>query len=267
MPSVVTVHDLTYLRVRGSASAWKRAGMRWWLRRVLARSARVVCVSEHCRRDLVAFAPGAAARMRVIPNGVSDAFRGGATNEPSLPSGVRPPYLLAVGTRKPHKNLECAVDVLAKLAAHDATLTLVVAGESGPHWRHVAARAERLGVARRVRALEPVTDDELRALYRGAEALLFPSRYEGFGLPLLEAMSCGTPVIASNATSIPEVTGTAAMLFGPDDAAGMADAVMQLRANAAFRAELIARGLARAAQFSWDRCAEQTEAVLLEAAR
>ena len=273
MPTVVTVHDLIYLRVAGSAPAWKRAGMRWWLRRVVTRASGVICVSEHGRRDLAAFEPRVAGRLRVILNGASDAFAvagaaaDAAADPLALPDGVRPPYLLCVATRKPHKNLEGAVDVLAKLAPHDPALTLVVVGEDGPHWRRVVARAERLGVAGRLRAYAPVADDQLRALYQAAEALLFPSTYEGFGLPPLEAMRCGTPVIASNATSIPEVTGSAALLFAPDDAAGMADAVLRLRASASLRNEIVGRGLARAAEFSWERSAEQTEAALLDVAQ
>ena len=275
MPTIVTVHDLIHLRVPGSAAAWKRAGMRWWLGRVVARASGLICVSRHGRDDLAAFAPRVAGRIRVIPNGVSDSFGGTPEHEAgsatadaqALPRGVKPPFLLCVATRKPHKNLECAVNVLSELATHDPALTLVVVGDDDPHWRRVVAHAERLGVAHRVIALAPLADDQLDALYHCAEALLFPSTYEGFGLPPLEAMRCGTPVIASNATSIPEVTGSAALAFAPDDAAGMAGAVLRLRASATLRQEMVARGRSRAAEFSWERSAEQTESVLLDAAQ
>lgn len=261
-PRVVTIHDLIHLRVPGSASAVNRAGMKWWLRRVIAASKKIICVSEYTRRDVEEFAPSAHDRIRVVPNGVSERFRGSPL-PPRTPD--RGPYLLCVAVNKLHKNLGVAVEVLARM--DDQALTLILAGEGGPYKTQVMARAEQLGVAERVISIDPVQDGELRALYHGAEALLFPSRYEGFGLPVLEAMACGTPVVGSNAAAIPEIAGDAAMLFDPDDARGMAEAVRRLRIDPQLRAEYVAKGRARAAEFSWDRSAELTEAVLLEAAQ
>jgi glycosyltransferase involved in cell wall biosynthesis len=265
MPSVVTVHDLVHLRVPGSAPAWKRMGMRLWLRGICRNATRIMCDAEHGQRDVVSFSRRAASRIRVVNIGVSTVFLNPAPAEPPVLPGVAQPYLLFVGTRKPHKNLECAVDVLAVLAASDPSLTLVVVGEYARHWRRIVEHAEHVHVKARIRAYEAVPDGVLRSLYHYAEALLFPSRYEGFGLPLAEAMACGTPVVASNAASIPEVLGDAGLMFEPDDIEGMADAVRRIRANPPLRTSLGAKGRARAQRFSWDKCAEQTEAVLHEA--
>lgn len=275
-PRVITIHDLIHLRVPGSASALNRAGMRWWLRRVIAQASRIVCVSEYTRGDVETFAPGARNRMTVISNGVSEVFSAPRTPHVTPPASPltrndsphaapRTPYLLCVAVNRLHKNLGAAVEVLARM--DDSAITLIIAGESGPYNTQVMARAEQLGVAGRIVMIEPVQDGELRTLYHGAEALLFPSRYEGFGLPVLEAMACGTPVVGSNAAAIPEIAGDAALLFDPDDAEGMAEAVRRLRTDPTLREDLVARGRARAAQFSWDHCAELTEAVLLEAAQ
>jgi glycosyltransferase involved in cell wall biosynthesis len=259
--SVVTVHDLIHLRVQGSAGLVEQAGMRWLLRRVTERAQRVICVSEHTRRDLEQLLPKLAGRTRVVLNGVDARFLG-ASAAP-LPAAVRSPYLLCVANRKPHKNLEMAVRALARLA--DTALQLVVAGEGGTHWSRVMQVAEQFGVAARVVDVGVVDDVVLHALYQHAECLLAPSRYEGFGLPVLEAMACGTPVVAARTTSIPEVAGDAARLVDDDDDEAMAREVTALRTSAEFRAMCIEAGRKRAATFTWERSAAETAAVLLEA--
>jgi glycosyltransferase involved in cell wall biosynthesis len=232
---------------------------------VASGATRIITVSRHTRYDVAQLVPGAAARIQVVPNGATALCTGAGS--PPLPAGVTRPYLLAVGSRRLHKNFRCAVDVLALLAMDEPALRLVVSGEDAPHWREVMAHASQLGVAERVIAAGTSNDGQLAALYANAEALLFPSLYEGFGLPLLEAMQCGTPVVASNVASIPEVAGDAALLFNPHDAAGMAGAVRRLRGDAQLRSDFVERGRVRAAQFTWERCAELTESILLEAAR
>ena len=156
---------------------------------------------------------------------------------------------------------------MAKVKTECPAMTLVVGGEWFPEWREVMARAESLDVAGAIVDLPRVSDAQLAVLYGQAECLLFPSRYEGFGLPVLEAMACGAPVVASNAASIPEVAGDAALLVGPDDVEGMVEAVRHIRADSKFRAGLVERGRARAAGFTWDRAAAAMEQILLEAAQ
>lgn len=260
--SVVTVHDLIHFRVPEAFPRWRRLGAGVLLGRGVSGAARVIAVSEATRADLVERFPSAAAKVAVIPNGVSPDFA-----EPGAgAAGVEGPYLLCVGNRKPHKNLAGAVETLARLVPARPDLRLVVVGESYPGWSAVLERAEALGVRGRVVELSGVDDAALRRLYAGCEALLFLSLYEGFGLPVLEAMACGAPVVASDRSSLPEVVGDAGVLVDPHDHAAAADAVLRLAAGGALRAELVRRGRARAAAFTWRRAGRATADLLYRVA-
>lgn len=238
----------------GDALAWEhpewftRANSihaRTLLTRALRRATAVVVPSEHTRarlRDAIGV------DAVVTPWGIGPQFSPGA-GEPG-------DYLLAVGTFQPRKNLEAAVAAFERLERND--LRLVVAGARG--WGHeaVLARARNSPAAARIELLGRVSDEELVELYRNAACLVFPSRGEGFGFPPLEAMACGTPVIAARSGSLPEVLGDAAALVDPDDVDGLAATLETVLANPE---QWRARGLARAAEFSWARCAEETVAV------
>jgi glycosyltransferase involved in cell wall biosynthesis len=217
-------------------------------------AARVLVPSEHTRERVLANVRGLDEdRVVVTPYGVDPRFTPGPG-----PDGT--PYLLAVGTLQPRKNLEAALRAFERL---DGEHRLVVVGARG--WRddELLARVERSPAAKRIELRGRVSDDQLLALYRGAACLLYPSRAEGFGFPPLEAMACGTPVVCTAAGSLPEVTGDAAQVVDPDDAAGLADAVRRVLADPA---PWRAAGLARAAGFSWTRCAQQTVAAYAAAA-
>ncbi len=171
------------------------------------------------------------------------------------------PFVLTVGTLQPRKNIEVVVSAFERLVARGADLKLVVAGGAGWGERQTAERV-RLSPARdRVVLAGHVTDAQLLALYRSALCFVFPSRYEGFGLPVLEAMATGTPVVCSDRTSLPEVAGDAAMLVSPDDVDGLERSIGRLASTPQARAEMIELGLTQAARFTWERCAEQTVAV------
>ncbi|MBI4541432.1 MAG: glycosyltransferase family 4 protein [Gemmatimonadetes bacterium] len=264
-PSVVMVHDLTHLRVPTAFSRWRRVVAGAVIRRVVSRAARVIANSEWTRRDLLTLAPGAAGKVELVPLGVTADFAPLAAGErPSPP--VREPFLLCVGNRKPHKNLVAAVEVLAKLLPGQPGLQLVLAGPAYRGWDSVLTRAADLGVRDALVDVGATTDDELRKLFGCCAAFLFPSRYEGFGLPVLEAMACGAPVVASRAAALPEVVSDAGLLFEPDDYEGMADAVARLLRDPALRESLVRRGRERAAQFTWDEAAHRTAQVLQEVA-
>lgn len=250
--SVVTVHDLIHFKVPQAFSSWRRLGAGVLLRGGVSAASRILTVSESTRRDLVERFPAAAGRIRVVPNGVGSFFRPSPEEElPGIPAA--PPFLLCVGNRKPHKNLGAAVDALAILAGERPDLRLVVVGEVFSGWAAVLARAEARGVRHRVAEVPAPTDAQLRALYSRCEALLFPSLYEGFGLPVLEAMACGAPVVVSNRSSLPEVVGDAGLLVDPEDPRAMADAVRLLHHDPRLRADLVRRGLERAREFGWER--------------
>ncbi len=259
--SVVTVHDLIPFRVPGAFPAHKRLLARPALGRVLRRAARVVCVSEASAVDVRGWAPAQAHKVIAIPNGVSEVFGRGPGGE--LPETVARPYLLCVGNQKPHKNLQAAVRVLARLrAAGHPELRLVVAGRRFTADGDVVRAARSAGVAEAVVAIGEADDALLDALYASCGAFLFPSRYEGFGLPVLEAMRAGAPVVASSTPAVAEVAGDAAALHAPDDVDGMAASCHRLLTDPFVRSAQIERGHARALRFRWTDTARRTARVL-----
>ena len=246
VPLVVTFHDLAVLRHPESFNSWTRNYSRVVLPRVARTARRLIAVSEFTRRELLELLDVPEEKVRVIPNAVGDPFRpqGDATHGD---------YVLAVSTLEPRKNLPRLVEAFRR--ARLDGLRLLVAG--GPGWGGV--RVEGDGV----RWLGEVGDEELARLYRGARCVAYVSLYEGFGLPVLEAMACGAPVVAARNEAAEEVAGDAAVLVDPLDpeaiAAGLAEAVER-------RDELRARGLERAAAFSWADAARATVEVYREAA-
>jgi alpha-1,3-rhamnosyl/mannosyltransferase len=233
--AVITAYDL----IPPVSSNWK-----WALKTRLSfrRASRIIAISAATRGALVSRLGIAASRIDVVPLAADERFR---------PMDVaRGRYVLCVGTNKPHKNVDALVRAWRRLAPKD--VELVIAG--GEDSRFPSARQRYGDVAR---CLGDVPDDELPALVAGALCFVFPSLHEGFGLPPLEAMACGTPVVASNRTSIPEVVGEAGVLVEPDEI-GIAEGLRRVLEDEALREELSRRGLARAAQFAWKRTAELT---------
>ncbi len=264
--SVITVQDLTHFKVPAAFPLWRRLAAGILLRKVVTRAARILVSSQSTRRDLAERIPGSEAKTEITPFGVDTFFLAPAAKEAELDSSARVarPYLLCVGNRKPHKNLVAAVEAIARVAKEIPDVKLVIVGKVYPGWSEVLRRAEDLGVRDRVVDLPEVTDSELRRLYGNCEALLFLSLYEGFGLPVLEAMSCDAPVIASDRASIPEVVGDAGLLVDPNDYGAVADSVLRLFREPGLREELVRRGRERAATFTWARAARQTLNVLYE---
>jgi glycosyltransferase involved in cell wall biosynthesis len=267
MPYALTVHDLGHFRLPEMFPAWKRAAASRILARAVRRAARVLVISEATRRELLERHPEAAPRVELIPQGVSADF--GSALDPAAVerAAALAPYLLCVGNRKPHKNLAAAVEVLARLRSDDAPgLRLVIAGQRMGEVDEVHARAAALGIADAIVDVGEVDDALLAALYAGAEVFLFPSLYEGFGLPVLEAMACGAPVVASDRSAIPEAVGDAGALVDPEDHVATAAAVRRLMVDAGHRAEMVRRGRARAAELTWERTARRTADALWQVA-
>lgn len=243
LPLVVTVHDLAVFRHPEAFNRWTRTYSPHVVPRVLAAARRIVAVSEFTRRELVELLRVPDEKIRVVPNGVDDGFA------PDGPAAAGD-YVLAVGTLEPRKNLARLVE-----AMRGSEVELRVVGARG--WGNVDVGKNG------VRWLGEVSDAELARQYRGARCVAYPSLYEGFGIPVLEAMACGAPVVTSRATAMAEVADGAAVLVDPSDpgdiAAGIERAVAQ-------REELVARGLERARAFRWDAVADATVAVYREAA-
>jgi glycosyltransferase involved in cell wall biosynthesis len=242
-PLVVTVYDLAVLRVPEAFNRWTRLYSRFAVPRVVRAASRVIAISERTRTELVELLGVPGDRVRAIPLGLEEAFDADGP-------AAEGEYVLAVGTLEPRKNVERLVEATARLG-----LELRVAGAAG--WGGVAARGGH------VRLLGHVPDEELARLYRGALCLAYPSLYEGFGIPVLEAMACGAPVVTSADTAMEELADGAAELVDPRDVASIAAGIERALAR---REELVRAGRERAARFTWAEAARQTVEVYREAA-
>lgn len=256
-PSVVLVHDLTQYLLPECFPGLKRRVGRRLLDGALARASRVVTISDRSRADLAGWEPGLDGRLRVVPPGVSETFRpltGGERQAAEARWGHLTPFLLLVGARKPHKNLALGARLLAELRSARPELRLAVAGPPDGGDDSLRDTARALGIEDAVVEMGRLDDAELREAYALAEALLFPSLYEGFGLPPLEAMACGTPVVAASRGALPEVLGDVAPLRDPDDVDGWTEALRRLLDAPDPPADRDRR-LRHARSFSWDRSA------------
>jgi glycosyltransferase involved in cell wall biosynthesis len=270
-PLVATVHDAfayVYPETQARLDVWRCRAL---LPAALRRAAAVITDSEHSRRDLahhlrlppdsIAVAPLAAGAC-FAP--VSDSCQRAAVLEAHQ---IEQPYLLYTGGINPRKNIIALLKAFALLCPSHPQLQLVIVGK--PQWRAtpLEAASQQLGIAERIRLVGYVADADLPTLYRAASCFVFPSLYEGFGLPPLEALACGTPVVCSNSSSLPEVVGDAALLVEPHDISGLARAIERVLDEPELAAELRARGLRRAAGFSWERTARITVEIYQAALR
>ena len=268
VPTVLTIHDLIFRHLPQHHKRLNRWYLNWTLPLYCRRATRIIAVSEQTRREVVAAYHIQPERIRVIPEAPAEGF-GPAPSARVQAARARyhlpERYLLTVGTLEPRKNLVRLLEAWQPLYAAGAAPPLVIAGKPG--WLNEAFMAalehspQRAGVV----LTGYVPDGDLPALYGGAEVFVFPSLYEGFGLPPLEAMACGVPVACSNASSLPEVVGDAALLFDPLDVSAMRAALERLSADGNLRAELARCGLERSRQFSWAETARQTLAVYQQA--
>ncbi|MGD8396403.1 MAG: glycosyltransferase family 1 protein [Candidatus Eiseniibacteriota bacterium] len=271
-PAVVTVHDLRFLRfpepVHGRLH---RVYVREAMRHCTRRAHHIVAVSTATRDDLHEILGVPVERVSVIPEAAGTLFgpdpgsAAGAVSRAHLPRGLRPGYLLFVGERRPHKNLVRLVQAYGQMRAiHPGAPPLVVVGQRDVAHPEPEETVRRLKLDRHVCFLEGVPDATLQALYAHAAAFVLPSLHEGFGLPILEAMQAGVPVITSNRSSMPEVAGDAALLVDPQDTRGIADAMRLVLCDERLRRDLAFRGQARARAFTWKRVARATYRVYCE---
>ncbi len=264
VPGVVTVHDLAFLHFPETYPVAKRWYLHFFTRWSVARADRVITVSEHTGRDVVASLGVPPERVVIVPNGVDATFRR-IEDERALATWraereLPERFLLYVGTLQPRKNLTTLLEAMAHLGSAFDWL-LVVVGARGWKESGIFARLRELGLERRVRFVGYVPPEELRWWYSAATVFVYPSLYEGFGLPVLEAMACGTPVITSDGSALREVARDAAVLVDPRDPSALARAIAELASDEERRRALAMAGLVRARSYTWERTARETAAV------
>jgi glycosyltransferase involved in cell wall biosynthesis len=248
-PYVVTIHDMGLEVLQKAHPLAKRVYTRRLIPRVACRAKLILANSEYSKWDIVRRLGIPEERIRVTPLAASPEFK-------PTPSHCAAPYFLFVGNVEPRKNLERLIEAFARVPEKDYELLI-----AGNHWYRAAevhAKARSMGLNGRVKFLGYVPREDLPALYSGATAFVYPSLLEGFGLPVIEAMACGAPVITSDGSALKEVAGDAAVLVNPESVGDITDALVRVAENEGERAELSKRGLARAAQFSWTKTAELT---------
>ena len=268
VPSVITIHDLSAFQdevggrgLLGRLSQFTASAEMTLLRRASA----VMCVSESVQADLLEYVEVDEETVHVVHNGVDHQlfhprYRPEARKRASLMLGIEPPYVLALATPEPRKNVRGLLKAYARLPRNDIPkLVLAGAGDWGSGATYETVH--ELGLEQHVRFTGYVPESVLPDLYGGSRLFVFPSLYEGFGLPVLEALACAAPVVASNRGGIPEVAGEAALLVDPSDTDALADAMQRVLASKELRDELRLHGPGQAAQFSWERTARETRRV------
>jgi len=267
-PCVCMFLDLAYFAMPEAYPALNNLYARAMMRRSAKAAARIVAISRSTREDIGRYlSKDAFEKTRVVYPGIDGAFRPFSDEERRSAaerfSGLPEWFALYAGNISPRKNIERLLEAFDGL---DRDVALVMTGHRSWKSDHLEPLFAKARLKRRVMVLGPQSDEGVIALYNLATASVYPSLYEGFGFPVLESFACGTPVVASNATSIPEVAGDAAMLVDPRDPKAIAEALKAVLANDTLRAELRAKGLARAAEFTWERSVGEMLAVIREAA-
>lgn len=256
---VITICDVTPLlfpETHGRMQVWHH---RLALPEILKAADRIITISEASRRDIIRCCNVPEEKVSVTLLAASlPALPAGEPVQQAAAAGIPGPYILNVGTLEPRKNLSGLLEAFAAACRRGLPHTLAIAGAGGWGRASIPAIAERLGIGDRVQVAGFIDDRDLPGLYAGADFFVYPSLYEGFGLPVLEAMACGTPVITSNVSSLPEVAGDAALLVDPRSSAELGEAMLRLAGDAGLRQELRTRGREQAARFSWERTADET---------
>lgn len=266
-PAVVTIHDCIHLRFpQYLPNKLAHAYARTFLWTATHQAARIITVSEASKRDILTYFNIPPEKIEVIYNGIDERFW-----IPPSPEDIErvreryqlnDPFILYAGNIRPHKNLERLIEVCQLLRREGFDhLKLLIIGDEISKYATLRRAVHRHKLHKHVRFLGFVPDQTLAALYRLAAVFVFPSLYEGFGLPPLEAMASGTPVVTSNVSSLPEVVGDAALLVDPYDCEAIAGAVRMVLTDQALRDDLASRGLARAREFSWAKAAERVRAI------
>ena len=263
--SVVTFHDMTFFLYPAMHKLYKRVFFRAMIHLSARYANAIIADSESTRQDIVRMLRLDAAKVTTVTLGVSASYHpiGDAAALEKIKSKYRLPdkFVLYIGVLEPRKNLPTLVRAFKTLTERGGAHTLVIVGRKGWMYDELFRTIASLGLAERVIFTGYAPEEDLPLLYNAADVFVYPSFYEGFGLPVLEAMACGAPVITSNISSMPEIVGNAGILVNPYHADELADAMLRLIQNGDLRKRLARRGIERAKSFSWERAAQTTLAV------
>jgi glycosyltransferase involved in cell wall biosynthesis len=255
--AIVTIHDLSFVRYPDLVMPGMETHLNKWVPHSVRRANHVIAVSEATRQDLIALYQTPPEKITTLYHGVTPGFK--PVVDPTALAAVRQkyrlgenPFILSVSTIQPRKNYKRLIQAFAQI---DSPFLLVIGGDKGWHYQDIFAAVDKLGLEKRVLFPGFVADADLPALYSAASLFAYPSLYEGFGLPLLEAMACGTPVVTSNQSSLPEVVGEAALLIDPYDVDALAAAMRQVLTDTDLQQKLSQAGQIQAKQFTWSKMA------------
>ncbi|MBI2051188.1 glycosyltransferase family 4 protein [Candidatus Roizmanbacteria bacterium] len=278
VPYVVTIHDLSYLYYPNEFLKKDLYKLKNWTKYSVKRAKKVICVSHTTKQDLMRFYSVPEDKIEVVYNGYKkivkhskfnpstslriDGEQSRTINVLSSRFKISAPYLLYVGTLQPRKNLTTLIKAFEMFKKTNPEFKLVIAGKKGWLYKHIFQTVKDLSLRKDVVFTGYVSDEELARFYRNAFCLVHPSLYEGFGIPILEAMSYDCPVIASNTSSLPEVGGDACLYFDPQNVGELFKKLLLLSENQTKRLELIQKGRQRIKLFSWEKCATQTLDIL-----
>lgn len=264
---IITIHDLLAIRYP-SQHPFQSLYMKTVLPMQIKTARKVICVSECTKQEILHQYPCDPNKVSVIHNGYDpELFHANSNPQDDLHLTIHElhnPFALAIGATYPHKNIEILLNVWSELTTPAREMTLVIVGGNSAYKKELQSLAHRLGFGNRIRFLGYIPNDVLASLYRKASMLLYPSRFEGFGLPLIEAMACGCPVICSNTSSLPEVGADAVIYCEPDDLADWRTSVQELFASPSLKHIYRKKGMERANAFRWEKTAKQVAQVILQ---
>ncbi len=267
-PSVVAILDVSYLHFPGMFNRRDLYQLKLWGRYSISKAKKIITISESSKSDIIKKYNVSSSEVAVVYPGIkkisNSKYQIANMDELRKKFGISNKYILFVGTLQPRKNVEKLIEAFAKLKRDD--MNLVIVGKKGWMFDDILDAPKKFHIEDRVDFLHEVTDEELPSFYKNAEMFVLPSLYEGFGLPVLEAMKYGTPVITSNISSLPEAGGDAALYVDPNDTEDIAAKMQKLLEDAKLREELIKKGYKQAEKFSWEKSAKETLRALEEVA-
>lgn len=260
--SVVTIHDMTFFLYPGVHTFSKKLFFRWMISYSIKKADMVICVSESTKRDMMKLLNAPNGKLITVPEAADDIYMPvnnlKSTEEIKQKYRITGKFILYVGVLEPRKNISALIKAFSQLLDKGFNYQLVIAGKKGWDYNQIFEMVKNLKLEDKIIFTGYVPSEDLLFLYNAAKLFVYPSLYEGFGIPVLEAMCCGTPVITSNISSMPEVAGEGAILINPHSIEELRDAMIQCLSNKELSDELRKKGLERAKKFSWEKTARQT---------